>query len=187
MMSDISRHSDAELYAMLGGENALREKAFGELYARYSSKIYLYCTKILGRNGGVEDAFQQTFLRFLQSAQSDRLMTNVPAYLLRIARNLCLNQRKRAGQHTVPLEEFHLPVEDTSLEAKELERLVAMALELLPDDQREVFILQAYSGLSYKEIGEVIDAPITTVRNRIVRAKRRVREILSPYLEDYRP
>ena len=86
----------------------------------------------------------------------------------------------------MPLEEFHLLVEDTSLEARELARLVAMALELLPDDQREAFILQAYSGLSYKEIGEVIDAPISTVRNRVVRAKRRVREILSPYLEDYR-
>jgi len=185
-MSDISRHSDTELYAMLRSGNPLREQAFGELYTRYSSKVYLYCNKIVGKSGGADDAFQQTFLRFLHSAQKERIMTNVPAFLLRIARNLCLNQRKRAGQHTVPLEDFHLPVEDTSLEARELARLVAMALELLPEDQREAFILQTYNGLSYKEIGEVIEAPVTTVRNRVVRAKRRIREILSPYLEDYR-
>lgn len=176
--------SDEKLYGMLRG--ALREEAFGELYARYGSRIYLYCRKVVGNNEAAADLFQQTFLQFLQSAETERPMTNVPAFLLRIARNLCLNHKRRMGMITVPLEDFQMPVEDIPLESRELARLVTMALDLLPEEYREAFVLQTYNGLSYREIGEIIDAPVSTVRNRVVRAKRKIREILSPYLADYR-
>ncbi|MDB5035877.1 MAG: hypothetical protein JWQ98_3118 [Chlorobi bacterium] len=186
MANRLSDHSDADLYRMLRGDSSTREAAFGELYTRHGSRIYLYCRKIMGDQAAADDAYQQTFLRFLQSAERDRLMTNLPAYLLRIARNVCLNAKKRMGYISVPLEEFQLSVEDVSLEAKELATMINAALDLLPEDYREAFVLQAYNGLSYREIAEVIDLPITTVRNRIVRAKQKIREILSPYLADYR-
>ena len=98
--------SDQKLYGMLRGAPQEREAAFRELYARHSSRVYLYCRKVMGPSEIAEDIFQQTFLRFLQSAETERVMTNLPAYLLRIARNLCLNHRKKMGNMTVPLEEF---------------------------------------------------------------------------------
>ncbi|GAB1370813.1 hypothetical protein MASR1M45_08750 [Candidatus Kapaibacterium sp.] len=61
-----------------------------------------------------------------------------------------------------------------------------MGLELLPDMHKEAFILQAFQGLSYSEIAAVLDVPVTTVRNWIVRAKSKLREILLPYFESYR-
>lgn len=186
MSQDRTYQSDEKLYSMLRGSPREREVAFKELYARHSSRIYLYCRKVMGDNETAEDLFQQTFLRFLQSAGNERIMTNVAAYLLRIARNLCLNHRKKMGNATVPLEDFQMPVEDTPLEDRELERMVSTALELLPEEYREAFVLQAYNGLSYKEIGEVTKAPVSTVRNRVVRAKQKIREILAPYLADYR-
>jgi RNA polymerase sigma-70 factor (ECF subfamily) len=186
MSEDRTYQSDERLYSMLRGNSREREAAFKELYSRYSSRIYLYCRKVMGTNETAEDLFQQTFLRFLQSAETERTMTNVPAYLLRIARNLCLNHKKKAGNMTVPLEDFQMPVEDVPLEDRELERMVTTALELLPEEYRDAFVLQAYNGLSYKEIGEVTNAPVTTVRNRVVRAKQKIREILAPYLADYR-
>ncbi len=186
MSQDRTYQSDEKLYGMLRGSPREREVAFRELYARHSSRVYLYCRKVMGDTETAEDLFQQTFLRFLQSAEAERIMTNVPAYLLRIARNLCLNHRKKMGNATVPLEEFQMPVEDTPLEDRELERMVSTALELLPEEYREAFVLQAYNGLSYKEIGEVTKAPVSTVRNRVVRAKQKIREILAPYLADYR-
>ncbi len=182
---DLRTYSDARLCELLRGSTRLREAAFGELYGRHSSRIYLYCRKILGADAPAEDAFQQTFLRFLKSARSERPMTNVPAFLLRIARNICLNEKRRSGAATIPLDEFRLAVEDVSLETRELASLVTMAVDLLPEEYREAFVLQAYNGLSYKEIAEIIDAPLSTVRNRIVRAKQKIREILSPYLIEH--
>ena len=183
---NLSGHTDARLYAMLREKGKARDLAFRELYARHSPRVWLYCLKIMGEHTAAEDVFQGTFLRFLQSAEVDREMTNVPGYLLRIARNLCLNTKAKMQPVARPIEEWELVTEEHEIESRELEQLVATALDLLPEDQREAFVLQAYNGLSYKEIAEVIDRPVTTVRNRVVRAKRRIREILAPYLVDYR-
>jgi len=182
MAESVRSASDIQLYALLRTD-AEREAAFAELYARYSSRVWLYCRRIVGDEALADDLFQDTFLRFLKSAAQERKMTNVPAYLLRIARNLCLNA-KRDHKTTVALEDFHFQFEDRSAEHAELARLVAMALDLLPDDHKEALSLQTYGGLSYKEIADIMDVPMTTVRNWIVRAKKRMREILSPYLAD---
>lgn len=186
MTGNLKHDSDEKLYGMLRGDSDERERAFRELYGRYSSRIYLYCRKVVGHNEAAEDLFQQTFLQLLQSVATERTMTNVPAFLLRIARNLCLNHKRRMGYTTVPLEEFQMPVEDVPLESHELARLVTTALDLLAEEYREAFVLQTYNGLSYKEIGEITGVPVSTVRNRVVRAKQKIREILSPYLADYR-
>jgi RNA polymerase sigma-70 factor, ECF subfamily len=182
MADSVKSASDIQLYALLRSD-AEREAAFAELYARYSSRVWLYCRRIVGDEALADDLFQDTFLRFLKSAAQEREMTNVPAYLLRIARNLCLNA-KRDHKTTVALEDFHFQFEDRTAEHAELARLVAMALDLLPEDHKEALSLQTYGGLSYNEIAEIMGVPMTTVRNWIVRAKKKMREILSPYLAD---
>ena len=110
---------------------------------------------------------------------------NVAAYLVRIARNAVLNSKRTPQPAMISLEDFHLPMSDNRYESQEITELIASALDTLPDDQRECFALQLYSGLTYAEIAEVMNLPLTTVRNRVVRAKRRTREILAPYFEEY--
>jgi len=183
MAESVRSATDAQLYALLRTEDGQKEAAFAELYSRYSSRVWLYCRRIVGDEALAEDLFQDTFLRFLKSASQEREMTNVPAYLLRIARNLCLNA-KRDHKTTVALEDFHFQFEDRSAEHAELARLVAMALDLLPEEHREAISLQTYGGLSYQEIADIMGVPMTTVRNWIVRAKRKMRGILTPYLTD---
>jgi RNA polymerase sigma-70 factor (ECF subfamily) len=175
---------DADLYAALRGEKHESEPAFAELYARHSPRVFAYCRRILGDKERAQDAFQDTFIRFYNSASQERDMTNVPAYLLRIARNICLNMQ-RSNRMTTTLEEYHMPYsEEFSHEKKELLSLVTTALELLPDDYREAFVLREYDGLSYQEIAEVTESSMATVKIRIFRAKQKIREILAPYLED---
>ena len=58
--------------------------------------------------------------------------------------------------------------------------LIADALVLLTDDQREAFCMQGYLGMKYNEIANDLNLPVSTIRNRIVRAKSKLREILSP-------
>ncbi|MBX7154208.1 MAG: RNA polymerase sigma factor [Candidatus Kapaibacterium sp.] len=189
MTTNYSTYTDAELYALLLGEKAEKDAAFQEIYQRYSSRIFLYCRKILGDPTLADDAFQETFALFVRSINADREMTNLPAFLLRIARNSCLRMKERDAQHpTMMFNEamhFHEPGEQP-VESEELAKLISMALDLLPDDQREALVLQAYEGLSYNEISEIMHVPITTVRNWIVRAKSKVRATLQPYWADYR-
>lgn len=184
MQQELSTYSDAELFALLIPGNKYREKAFDELYTRHSSRVYLYCRRILGDESLANDIFQEAFLQFLKTADEKRTMTNVPAFLLRIARNLCLNARRARRYTMLSIEDFQLPVHDSPYEKEELARLMATALDLLPDDYREALVLQAYNGLSYAEIAETLDVPLTTVRNRVVRAKAKLQKILAPYLED---
>jgi len=94
MNSSNAHVSDIELYAALKNGKSVSEPAFAELYARHSPRIFAYCRRILGDRESAQDAFQETFIRFYNSAQQNREMTNVPAYLLRIARNICLNMQR---------------------------------------------------------------------------------------------
>lgn len=184
MTNHPAKMSDIELYAALKLEKPGSEKAFAELYARYSPRIFAYCRRILGDYDRAQDAFQETFVKFFNSAQQDREMTNVPAYLLRIARNLCLNmQRSNKGQ--ISLEEYHLPLSyDISHDKMELLSLITQAMEMLPLDYKEAFILREYEGLSYQEIADMTESSLSTVKIRIYRAKQKIRDILAPYIAD---
>lgn len=182
-MDNLQSYSDAELYAFLGNEK-LKERAFSELYGRYSQRVYLYCRKILGDDQAARDIFQDTFIRFLNSARDERDMTNVPAFLLRIARNLCLNFKRDRGMRNVEFNELSVGVADKQVESRELAGLITMALELLPDDHREALVLQMYQGMSYEEIAAELQVPVSTVRNWVVRAKKKMREILAPYFAE---
>jgi RNA polymerase sigma-70 factor (ECF subfamily) len=184
MINHPAKMSDIELYAALKLEKPSSEKAFAELYARYSPRIFAYCRRILGDYDRAQDAFQETFVKFFNSAQQEREMTNVPAYLLRIARNLCLNmQRSDKGQ--ISLEEYHLPSSyDMSHDKKELLSLITQAMETLPLDYKEAFILREYEGLSYQEIADMTESSLSTVKIRIYRAKQKIRDILAPYIAD---
>lgn len=184
MANSLSHISDEELYAMLCRRDTAAHAAFEELYARHSSRVYTYCRRMLNNTAPAEDTFQETFVRLYNSAQTERTMTNVGAYLLRIARNLCLNEKQKKHHSMLPLEEFDFPARHPSYESVELAQIVETAVEALPEEYREVLIFREYLGLSYNEIADVLSTSMPVVRTRIYRAKAYLRNILAPYIED---
>lgn len=174
---------DSELYGLLSGSNQEKDTSFREIYKRHSQKVYAYCRRVVGNKDVAEDLFQETFLRLLQSADASKKMDNLSGYIIKIARNLCLKHKSRQ-EDFVSLEDFEIRVEDNVIERTETTNIISMALELLGDDYREALVLQTYDELSYNEIAEIQGVPLTTVRNRIVRAKQKLREIVQPYLAD---
>lgn len=169
---------------MLREERSVAHAAFMTLYTRHSPRVFTYCRRMMGDETSAEDMFQETFVRFHRSAQDVRVMTNVPAYLLRIARNLCLNERRRKVNGTIALEEFHLPSTHPDYESAESARLVETAIETLPEHYRDALVLKEFLGMTYNEIAEVLETTMPVVRIRIFRAKQKLRGILSPYFED---
>lgn len=175
--------SDDELFKLMNDKKEIAEKAFSELYNRYSGKIYSYCRRFLGDISLAKDIFQDTFLKFYNISKEEKEMPNVSAYLLTIAHNLCINAKKREKSH-YEIEDYMVTTIDTRHENDELLDLIHHAMELLPDEYKEVFILREYQGLSYQETSEILHIPPTTVKIRLFRARNKIREILAPYLAD---
>ncbi len=182
MAKSIEKYSDNDLYYMLTSDKKTAEKAFAELYSRHSPRIFAYCRRFLGNKEDAQDVFQETFIRFLDSTKQDRVMTNVPAFLLRIARNLCVNV-KRKDKNPVSFEEYMVP-DNHENDKSELLTLIKMALDVLPEEYKDIFILREYDGLSYQEISEMLEVPLSTVKIRIFRAKQKIRDVLAPYMKE---
>ncbi len=185
MKKNFQNMSDEDVYYLLYDEKSKRE-AFDELYSRYSSKIYTYCRKVLNNEPAADDIFQETFTRFYESSLVDREMTNVAGFLIKIARNLCLNEKDKKYNKQVSIEDFQFQVNDKSFEKKELNDILNMGLILLPEKYREVLILKEFLDFSYQEIADTLGESLSVIRIRIYRAKAKLREVLSPYFEEYK-
>jgi RNA polymerase sigma factor (sigma-70 family) len=180
--------NDIELFELLSDEKNVND-AFFEIYSRYSRKILFFIKKMLNMDKSAEDIFQDVFIKVLESGKKKIEVENFNAYIFKIARNLTLNKIKQTKNLMIEYKDiFDLESESFSgfqnLENKELGELISSAIELLSDEYKEAFTLQTYFNMSYMEIADITKVPITTVRNRVVRAKVKLRQILSPYLEE---
>lgn len=183
MSNKISKYDDTQLYEMLSGKRNEAEAAFAELYARYSQRVYAYCLRVTGHSEDAKDIFQETFIKFFDTAKDHARVDNVPGFLLKIARNICINN-KREKKPNFSIEDFHTWTNDSDYERNELLQLLASALELLETEYREAFVLRLYQGLSYPEIAKITGDSVSAIKNRVWRAKEKIKEILTPYLED---
>ncbi|MEJ5286577.1 MAG: RNA polymerase sigma factor RpoE [Candidatus Kapaibacterium sp.] len=184
MTNELEKYSDSELFKMLSNNTKESENAFMEIYRRYSGRIYAYCKRFLGSKEDAMDVFQDTFIKFYQSSKEEREMTNLPAFLLRIARNLCLNTLRQKRQSTELEDYMSFIILDKEKENTELLELIKNALKQLPEDYREVFVLREYEGMSYNEIAEHLNISLALVKVRLFRAKEKLREILAPYISE---
>lgn len=189
MQTDAMLYSDAsdeQLLLCIRLQKPTAHAAFSELYDRYHGRVASYCIALLGKQDG-NDAFQETFVKFYHLA-GRASVENVPAMLTTIARNVCLNF-KRSRKYTILVDDdtpFHqsTPPSSGSYEQQELMRLIDIGLEYLDFDIREAFVLRHYQDMSYQEIATLTGVPETTVTKRIWRAKERLKQVLSPFIND---
>lgn len=182
-MTDPTTYQDRELVAMIHAGQTDAEKAFRVLYNRYVKRLYLYCLKIMGSQATARDIVQDVFLKFLIKVREGEIIESTPAYLMTIARNLCLNQRRNGRIEYMDLENIMPATEDHPYETKDIHAHLQTAMAALPTAYRETLILQIYGGLSYAEICEVTGETLPVVRHRISRAKQKLRTLLLPILE----
>ena len=183
MEKSFDEYSDAELYFLLLKDKQIADRAFAELYERLAPRVYAYCRRFLGNKEEAQDVFQEALIKFYQSVTPDRQMTNVPAFVLKIARNLCVNLKRKEKEH-VSFEDYMAVHTENREDKDELLNLIKTALELLPDEYREMFILREYEGMSYNDIAEITGETLPNVKIRIYRAKNKIRKILKPYIKE---
>ena len=175
------------------------ETAFDWLVTHYHGPVYNLILGMLGDTSDSADASQEVFLKAFKGIRSFRRGSSLKTWLYRIAIREALNHRrwfKRHLQKNISIDaepdEGCAPIEIEDLGATPFEQLAAheiqtavqAALQQVPDVFRSAVILRDLEGLSYEEVAEVLDCSVGTVKSRILRGRRALKEILEPLLGD---
>lgn len=181
--SYVSSVTDETLLAGLAGND---REAAAEFVRRFQSRVYGLAVSILGDPAGAEDVAQETFVRAWRHASSyDARRGAVSTWLLTIARNLAIDRARLARSRPVDPAVLAAQLESPASAADsddpsrlaERERLREL-LRGLPDDQRRALVLATYFGRTAKEISQLDDTPLGTVKTRIRDGLRKLRDRL---------
>ena len=168
--------SDEELVALSQGGDL---DSFNQLVLRWERPIYALAYRVIGREEEARDVAQETFLRAFRALKGFKGQAKFSSWLYRITLNLCrdwMRREKRAPVAQAPegVDIIEMAGEGTRAESieelvgrKELGRAVSKAMALLPDEQRTAIILKEYHGLTFQEIAELLDCPLSTVKTRL--------------------
>ncbi len=157
-------------------------EAFGELYERYISRVYRHVFYMVNDVDVAQDLTEQTFLRALEAIQRyEKRGIPLLAWLLRIARNLSLNnQRVQRNNSSIRKnsEDAVAASPESCCEAKLNGEEVRRAVGALEGDQRQVIVLRFMDGLSYADVARVLGKSVGAVRVAQYRALRALRRRL---------
>lgn len=158
------------------------------LYRRFHERVYNLVFYSTGDRVFAEDLTQTVFLKIFRALPDFRHQSSLATWIYRITLNECLNHNRRGGAQYVPLEAVlgsgeeidARPAQDFEQERSEREKIIQRAVMDLSPKLRAVVVLKYVEGLSYQEIGEVLDCSQGTVASRLSRALTTLEERLRP-------
>lgn len=168
------------------------ERAFGELVSRYESKVYSLALKMLRNPEDAEDVLQDTFLRAYRGIKSFKGNSTFSTWVYRITANSALMRLRKRQLPTVSIDdadEREAPINIADWAPGPVEQMLnqetqaAMteAIDALPPEFRQVFVLRDIEELSNAEVAEILDLSVAAVKSRLHRARLKVRNRLATY------
>ena len=171
--------------------------AFEGLVRRYGDRLLGYLGRMSGNHQQAEDYFQETFRRVHEKADTFQGRSSFKSWLYKIAGNVAIDGMRRKsrepqmsslninGSGGTEVYEAQAAVGtqspgDPYQQAARAEQavLVQQAIEKLPQRQRATLVLAYYQGLSYREVAQVLDCSLGTVKTQMYRALRTLADIL---------
>jgi RNA polymerase sigma-70 factor (ECF subfamily) len=162
-------------------------EAFGEIVRRWERKIFALCFGMLGREDEARDAAQETFIAAYRNISNFRGEAKVSSWLHRIAVNQCLTVKRRARSRS---EEFlddetgenervfvapaHRSPARTTEQTERL-NIVRQAVISLPTDLRQAIVMKEFEEMTFQEISDTLELPLSTVKSRLYTALRQLR------------
>jgi RNA polymerase sigma-70 factor (ECF subfamily) len=161
------------------------DEAFRELVGRFGPRLHYFLLKLLARPDRAEDLAQEIWLEVLRQLPRLKDAAAFTTWLYRIAHGKAmLEARRNSREPTITTDvECLAQAEEEATFSPEQAAQIHAALNQLDPTQREALVLRFLEGLSYEEIGEIVDCPVGTVRSRIHYAKARLRQLLKCRLE----
>lgn len=178
-------------------------EAFELLVRRYEGPLYNFILRSVRRRERAEELLQEVFLKVVQRSHDFKGHSKLSTWLYTIARNLCIDHSRKmvfrrhksldapsgaSKDENGPslLERTAAPDigSDRRAIANDLSVRITAAVEELPEEQREVFLMRQIQGMAFREIAEVIGVPENTVKSRMRYALERLQRALEEY-RDY--
>jgi RNA polymerase sigma-70 factor, ECF subfamily len=159
--------------------------SFGQLVDRYQRELFHFLVRFLGDRAAAEDVFQETFLQVHQSAEQFDPQRRFRPWLFTIAANKARDlMRSQARRPTNPLQASISPGDEESgqfidlmestaqmpsepMEQQELQRMVQGTVMNMPDHLREILLLSYFHQFPYKQISDILNIPLGTVKSRL--------------------
>jgi RNA polymerase sigma-70 factor (ECF subfamily) len=178
--------------------------AFATLVRRHKTPVYNFILRQIRSNPVAEDLTQDVFVRVVQSAADFRHSARFSTWVYTIARNLCIDQLRKASLRRHPsldqpsgqtgsedgptlgekMADAHPDrMVDRAAIGRQMSAHIQSAVEELPEDQREVFLLREVGNIPFREIATMIGVPENTVKSRMRYALERLQKALSEYAD----
>jgi RNA polymerase sigma-70 factor (ECF subfamily) len=160
--------------------------AFGEIVCRWERRIFALAYGMLGREEEARDATQETFISAFRNLRGFRGEAKVSSWLHRIAINQCITRQRRAkvrgetslGDETDGSGELLVaPAHESparAAESRQRTEIVRRAVNTLPVELRQVVVMKEFEELTFQEIAEALDLPVSTVKSRLYTALRQL-------------
>ncbi|MGM0575023.1 MAG: sigma-70 family RNA polymerase sigma factor [Myxococcota bacterium] len=172
------------------------ERAFNRLVLDHQDRVFNLCYRLLGSREEARDVAQEVFVTLFEKIHLFRGDASLSTWIYRVASNHAKNRIKYlARRHERARQSWDemavrpsdgrlsasVPRPDQELEGRRLERFLQRALATLDADQREAVVLRDIEGLSYEDIAEVVDVGLGTVKSRIHRGRKLLKEALDRF------
>lgn len=161
-------------------------RAFSTLVQRHRGAVFNFILRFTNHRQRAEDVLQETWLKVVRSSNEYQPKARFTTWVFTIARNLCVDSARKESYRKTDSLDAPAPGEEADGRAKgeliadeghatpdrgahnvRTRPLIEKALQELPEEQREVFLLREYHGISFKEIAEVTGVNENTVKSRM--------------------
>ncbi len=174
---DMSAYSHDQLVLEAMGDS---QQAFAELVQQYQHRVLRTIASIIRDEQAAQDMAQETFLSAWSNLAKLKQREKFGIWLNQIAINLAKDwlkdQRKRQEKIVFAAEDVVLRIPEPEYQSEKLRQEVWDAIDGLAGDHREVVILHYISGYSYKEIGDMLSIPTSTIVGRLQKARNQLRK-----------
>ncbi len=180
----VNQLTDEQLVEIAVGNNP---EAFGEIVKRWERKIFALCFGMLNREDEAKDAAQETFIAAFRNLKNFRGDAKVSSWLHRIAINQCLTTKRRTKSRSESFIDddenqnekiFVAPARispSRTTEQNERLKFVRQAVHSLPIDLRQIIVMKEFEDMTFQEIADVLEIPLSTVKSRLYTALKQLR------------
>ena len=167
--------------------------AFEELIKGYKKSAYNIALRVMRNVEDAEDASQEALIKIFKNISSFNMESTFKVWMYRVVVNTCIDFKRRKNVNTLSIDETidlgsgreiqrEIPDEsnnpDALIERNYNTQLVNDAINMLEDDFKTIIILRDIKGFTYDEISQILSCNLGTVKSRLSRARKRLKELL---------
>ena len=156
--------------------------AFSELITIYKKLIYNLCLRMLNDRADAQDASQEAFIKIYRGLNTYNGDSKFSTWALKISSNVCIDFIRKRKAQTLPIDDYEFSDKSSpekSYLITETKKDVEKAVQNLPEKYMIMIVYYHFMNLSYQEISNILNEPMSIVKNRLYRARLMLKQFLT--------